>query len=256
MNYQGDLQPNSFHFGESKLFYSIYARKPLFRWLTWRVGGTVGSLSASDSDNRDYLKPRNLSFKTSYKELHTGFELNPFDLDRFMFTPYAFFGVGIFRFNPWALDQNENKVYLQPLNTEGQGLPEYPDRKPYKLTQASFALAYGVKYALSDVVNIGMEFHQRKTGTDYIDDVSTKYVAYSRLLEYKGPKAVEMAYRGGELPNGDPYPSEGEIRGTPTEMDWVYYFGLTVDIRFGSFSSGVSSIFAKKDPYNRRCPKF
>ena len=35
--------------------------------------------------------------------------------------------------------------------------------------------------------------------TDYLDDVSTTYVDQAVLAAARGPKAVEMAYRGGEL---------------------------------------------------------
>ncbi|MFN2458355.1 MAG: DUF6089 family protein [Chitinophagaceae bacterium] len=254
VNYDGDLQPHSFNYSRSKPILGLYLRKPLYSWLAVRVGGSLGTISASDKNNRDYLKYRNLSFQTSYKELYTGVEFLPFDLERFILTPYVFGGVAVFRYNPWTIDENQQKVFLQPLSTEGQGLEEYPERKPYKLTQGALAIAYGVRCALSNYVHIGVEFHQRKTFTDYLDDVSSTYVDYNRLLEFKGQKSVDLAFRADEIDISTPYPPEGEIRGTAKEKDWVYYLGVTVDVRFTPLTSSIGRIFAKKDPYNRRCP--
>ena len=45
------------------------------------------------------------------------------------FRPYGIIGVGVYHFNPKTQDKNGNWVALQPLHTEGQGFPEYPDRK-------------------------------------------------------------------------------------------------------------------------------
>ena len=48
--------------------------------------------------------------------------------------------------------------------------------------------------------------------TDYLDDVSTTYVDQALLLTNSGAKAVELAYRGGELKNGSSYPAAGYYR--------------------------------------------
>jgi Fe-S cluster assembly ATPase SufC len=47
------------------------------------------------------------------------------------------------------------------------------------------------------------------------------------LLAERGPKAVELAYRGGEIKNGNPvFPSEGTVRGGPDFKDWYYFSGI------------------------------
>src|SRR4051794_22958891 len=38
INYEGDLKPNSFTFQHSNYFFSLFFRKPLNRWITWRSG--------------------------------------------------------------------------------------------------------------------------------------------------------------------------------------------------------------------------
>lgn len=253
MNYQGDLNPNSFTIGHSKFTFGASIRKPLNRWFTARGGINIGRLEAADRYNREYLQPRNLSFFTSIKEAYAALEITILDINKSRFTPYLYAGIAVFHFNPWSYDINGEKVHLHPLSTEGQGLSAFPSQKPYSLTQLSFPFGAGIRYAVSDNINIGLEFSQRKTFTDYLDDLSSFYVDRDMLLAAKGPKAVEMAYRGNQLAGGLPYPSHGEQRGTPSEMDWYYFGGLTIDIKLSTFSN----LFAggKDKSYNQKCPR-
>jgi opacity protein-like surface antigen len=254
INYQGDLQPGSFTFSHSNFAAGLSIRKPLNRWITARAGVNYGTITAADSWNRDYLKPRNLSFTTTIKEAYAGLELTVLDISTKKFTPYIYGGIAVFHFNPWTRDNNGTKTFLQPLSTEGQGLPQYPEQKVYQLTQLAIPFGGGVKYAVSDAFSIGLEFSQRKSFTDYIDDVSTHYVDRDVLLQAKGAKSVELAYRGGQSPVGSPqYPAHGEQRGTPSEMDWYYFFGLTSEIKLNA----LSNLFRNgKSVASQRCPRF
>ena len=49
-------------------------------------------------------------------------------------------------------------------------------KRIWKLWQLCFPIGFGVKYAVTDKVNISFEIAHRFTTTDYIDDVSTTYV--------------------------------------------------------------------------------
>jgi Domain of unknown function (DUF6089) len=254
INYQGDLQPGSFTFNHSNFAAGLSIRKPLNRWITARAGINYGTITAADSWNRDYLKPRNLSFTTTIQEAYVGLELTVMDISTKKFTPYIYGGIAVFHFNPWTRDQAGAKTYLQPLSTEGQGLPQYPEQKNYQLTQLAIPFGGGVRYAVSDAFSIGIEFSQRKSFTDYIDDVSTHYVDRDVLLQAKGAKAVELAYRGGQSPAGSPlYPAHGEQRGTPSEMDWYYFVGLTSEIKLNALSGLFSN---GKSLASQRCPRF
>lgn len=253
INYQGDLQPSSFTFQSSKFGLAVTARKPLGRWLSFKSGFSLGRVEALDKNNRDYLKERNLSFYTSIKEFNAGLELNILDITTKHFTPYLFGGFSVFYFKPWTYDAQGGKTFLQALGTEGQGLEQYPDRKPYKLVQPALAFSAGARFAISENVNIGLEFSQRKTFFDYLDDVSTTYVDQSLLLNARGPKAVELAYRGDEIPGGRPYPHDGEKRGTPSEMDWFYFFGLTVEIKMSKLGAVLPS--NRSSLIYTRCPR-
>src|SRR5687767_13352214 len=122
VNYQGDLQPHSFFFERAKGISSAWIRVPINSRISIKGGLSLGKLSASDADNRDYLRERNLSFHTQLKEAFLVADVSLLDMLRSPFTPYVYGGAVVFRFNPYTYDQNGEKVHLQPLGTEGQGL--------------------------------------------------------------------------------------------------------------------------------------
>jgi len=257
MNYQGDLNPNSFTFSHSKATTGITVRQSLNRWISFKGDFAIGHIDAADHYNRDYLKTRNLSFKSTIKEVSIGLEASLLDLSTSHFTPYVFGGISLYHFNPWAYDMNGKKVFLQPLSTEGQGLSQFPEQKPYKLTQIALGFGFGARYAINDNMTIGVEMLQRKTFTDYLDDVSSIYVDQNVLLQAKGAKAVEMAYRGDEIPGGLPYPNHGVQRGTPSEMDWYYFFGVNFEIKLSAFAKLFKGVGAENSSalHFTRCPK-
>ncbi|RZJ77291.1 MAG: hypothetical protein EOO20_29000, partial [Chryseobacterium sp.] len=133
-----------------------------------------------------WRKQRNLDFKSNMWEVYGAVEIYPTMLFRKYddydprLKPYGFIGVGMFHFNPKGslTDANGKKTWheLQPLSTEGQGFAVYPDKQKYSLTQMNIPMGFGLKYALSEKINIGTELLYRKTFTDYIDDVSTTVI--------------------------------------------------------------------------------
>lgn len=255
VNYQGDLNPNSFSLGHANFAAGVGIRKPLSRWFTARAGVTIGQIEAADRYNRDYLKARNLSFYTNIKEAYAALEITFLDISKTRFTPYVYGGAAVFHFNPWAYDNANQKTYLKPLSTEGQGLADFPTQKSYGLTQLCIPFGVGVRYAVSDNINVALEFSDRKTFTDYLDDVSSHYVDHDKLLAAKGPKAIEMAYRTIPAPNASaPYPPEGEQRGTPSEMDWYYFTGLNIEIKLNAITNLFGGIGGKN--IHQGCPRF
>jgi hypothetical protein len=93
----------------------------------------------------------------------------------------------------------------------------------------------GLRLRVSEKVTLAYEFSLRKTFTDYLDDVSTTYADPAALAAERGPKAIELSYRGGELKDGDPtYPAAGAVRGGANSKDWYYFSGLTVTIGIGN----------------------
>jgi hypothetical protein len=188
---------------------------------------------------------RNLSFESNITEFSLVGKLDIFNLNSIRWTPYIFGGLAVFHFNPYTYDDSANqKVYLKPLSTEGQGLPEYPDRRPYALTTLAIPMGAGIKYAISDAVHVAVEFGLRKTFTDYLDDVSTTYVDQDVLMAERGPQAVRLSYRGNTVPGESPYypdngyPQKGIERGSPKSKDYYYFTGLHLIFRLGQGGGG------------------
>lgn len=236
-NYQGDLQGRTFTFNQSKLGIGAGLKYDLTPHFAIRTGIQYGTVAASDQQNNEaQLRARNLSFQSRILEGNLLLEYTLFNMEDKKISPYLFGGVALYHFDPYAFDTLGNKVYLKPLSTEGQGF--IAGRKEYKLTQFAIPFGGGIKFRVSSNVILGYEIGLRKLFTDYLDDVSTTYVDQFTLASERGVKAVEMAYRGGELKDGDPnYPVEGAVRGGKFK-DWYYFQGLTLTIGLGSGNGG------------------
>src|SRR5665647_1211864 len=164
-----------------KLAGSIFFRKNFGNYIALRVGASFAQLGYSDIYNKqnNYMQSRNLSFNTKVWELALQGDFNFF---RFMpgepeysFTPYVTIGAGVFSYDPYAFLNNQ-KIFLRPLGTEGQGSSLYPDRVQYSSMAISIPFGAGIKYSLNERINIGFEILHRFTNTDYLDDVSKTYV--------------------------------------------------------------------------------
>jgi hypothetical protein len=235
--YQGDLQSKRFTLDQSEFAFGVGLKYDITPQFALRTGFNYGTVGASDSRNEASLRERNLSFQSKIVEGNLLAEYSFLNLENRIFTPYVFGGVALYHFNPYAFDTLGNKIFLKPLSTEGQGLSQYPNSKEYKLTQFAIPFGAGVRLKVSETVTLGYELGLRKLFTDYLDDVSTRYVDQFVLAAERGPKAVEMAFRGAELKNSTAtYPAEGTVRGGSEFKDWYYFHGIT--LTFGLNTSG------------------
>ena len=252
-NYQGDLQGKEFTFEQSNFAFGLGVKYDLTPRLAVRTGLVQASVEGNDKTNDPLLQFRNLSFQSKITEGSLLLEYTFADLQNKRLSPYLFAGLALYHFNPYAFDTLGNKVYLKPLSTEGQGLSQYPDRKPYKLTQFAIPFGGGIKFRVNYNTVIGYEIGLRKLFTDHLDDVSATYVDEFILAQERGLKAVEMAYRAGELKDGDPnYPADGTIRGGAKYKDWYYFQGITLYI---GINNGKGGIFGgRKSKYGLDCP--
>jgi hypothetical protein len=203
-----------------------------------------------------FRKNRNLSFKSNIFELSVQAEFyitkeqqghrykikNAKGMKNYDYQAYMFVGIGAFYFNPKALYNNQ-WVALQPLATEGQGLPGGP--KKYSRINICIPYGIGAKYNLNKEYAIGIEIGIRKTFTDYIDDVSTVYYDNAAIKKANGQMAADLAD-----PSLFDYPAEyggngltvkqngvGQQRGDPKDKDAFMFINIT-----GSY----------KVPYKRR----
>jgi hypothetical protein len=179
-HYFGDLNTRA-SLNRAKLAGSIFFRKNFGNYIAVRVGASFVQLGYSDQYNthNEYMYTRNLSFNSKVWELTLQGDFNFFRFmpgePAFSFTPYITFGAGVFSYDPYAYLRDE-KIFLRPLGTEGQGSSLYPDRKQYSSMAICIPFGAGVKYAINDRINIGFEVLHRFTNTDYLDDVSKTYV--------------------------------------------------------------------------------
>jgi len=248
-NYQGDMKEQRYTFHGSHAAFGIGASYAFTDHISARAMFSFTRLGADDKDNSDiYLKARNLNFNTKVTEFTVMGQYHIFNTREARINPYLTVGVGVFHYDPYTFDTLSVKYYLRPLSTEGQGLSQYPDRKGYNLNQFVIPFGAGIKFRVTENINLGWEIALRKTFTDYLDDVSTNYVDDDVLRAAKGDKAVELSYRGGEVKNGNPtYPAEGTTRGK-TAKDWYYFSGVTATIRLGS-----GGLFGG-NPFGTGCP--
>ncbi len=211
------------------------------------------TLIADDALNsRENIRMRNLSFKSNIWEfaLKGEFYLIPFYPEKNYnpFTLYASAGIAVFYHNPKAKFLGEYHA-LHPLSTEGQGLDNVPEVKPYSLVQLAIPILGGIKYNITSGINFFIEFGPRITFTDYLDDVSRNYTIGTVLQSSKGDIAYYLSDRrlikDGEIKK---YP-DLQGRGNPNTKD-MYFVGLT-GLSF-NLDNIIGDMFSKKV----KCPTF
>jgi hypothetical protein len=70
----------------------------------------------------------------------------------------------------------------------------------------------------------------------------------------RGPKAVEMSYRGGEVKSGSPvYPADGTIRGGSKYKDWYYFTGISLAVAINTSGRPFFSRGSRRGSIE--CPK-
>jgi hypothetical protein len=258
LNYQGDLRQEVYTFQGVRLGGGIGLSYRLSPNFSAGVHFLQGRIAAADRNNSDPgLYYRNLDFFSNISELNLMGSFHLTDPEKTRLSPYITGGLAVFRFNPFTRDSQGEKFYLQPLGTEGQGLPGYP-QAPYRRNQISIPFGGGIDFKLTDKVSLAWEVIFRMTGTDYLDDVSTVYANQIDLFIGRGPKAVELAFRGDEVTGVNPvflngYP-DGAKRGNPGAKDWYYYSGLRFTYRLSSRErGGAGANFGKS---RTDCPRW
>jgi hypothetical protein len=248
----------------TKLSKGIFVGVTPNEWIGFRVALNTGVLEGDDKqapnkggDEVTRLQ-RNLNFTTRIWEAYGAVEFYPtvfleqYEDLKGKLRPYGIVGVGVYHFNPKTQDKNGNWVALQPLHTEGQGFPEYPDRKPYKLTQMEIPIGFGFKYYLKENMFIGLEVLHIKLFTDYVDDVSTNYIDPILFNKYLSPANAALArqlnYRGTySWATTRPSSIVGEKRGDPKQNDAYFSTILRLGWRLREMSGAERQL---------RCPLY
>jgi hypothetical protein len=222
-----DFSPADIEFRLTRPSVSIAYRYKFSK--TFNIHSSFNYLLVKGDDNLTQEKSRNnrnLNFKSNIFELGTRAEFSFFrnkaghryglkrtvmrrhksKSDEFM----AFIGVAAFYFNPKGKNPETGAwVKLQPLHTEGQGLPGGPPQ--YK--RVGFVIPMGVcwRTIIQKKWSIGLELNYRKTFTDYIDDVSGVYYDKAALENaYGSTSAILSDPNKGLIPGAT---NAGEQRG-------------------------------------------
>lgn len=194
-NYYGDLNAHN-GYEAVKASAGFFLRYFFAQYFGASLHVRYAQLGYSDIYNQNaYQHRRNLSFNTVVWDFSLQGDFNFFRFEpgsrKYRFTPYLSLGVGFFHFNPYAY-YHDQKYYLQPLGTEGQGSGDYPDREKYKLWVVELPVEIGLKYNLSPQFNLQLSASYHFTGTDYLDDVSTSYAGPGTFYT-KGTQMQQMA---------------------------------------------------------------
>lgn len=226
-HYFGDLNTRA-GLNRPKPAIGIFYKKQFNNYLGIKASAHFAQLGYSDIYSKNaYQKSRNLSFNSDIFEFAVSGDFNFFKFvpgdPEYIFTPYVTLGVGIFSFNPYAYLNNQ-RVFLRPLGTEGQNI-QYKDpvtgkvRKPYGSTSVCFPIGAGIKYNVSNNVNISFQIAHRLTMTDYLDDVSTTYVGIDKFPAVNGQPARAGILQDRSFETGTPIGVEGRQRGFAKQKD-------------------------------------
>ena len=209
-------------------------------------------LSGDDKLTKEpFRNNRNLHFRSHVHEISGQMEFfftkeqqghryqikNAKGMKSYNFQAYGFVGVGGIFYNPQARYKG-NWVNLQPLGTEGQGLPDGP--KKYSRFTVVIPYGFGVKDAINKEWSIGLEVGIRKTFSDYIDDVSGVYYDNDAIRAGPGgdmaadladPSLFNMPESLGGNSIAGFQSAPGEVRGHSNRKDAYMFINITASYK-------------------------
>jgi len=215
-----DYSPADLEFALTKTAFGIGYRYKLQKFLNVTTKFNYLLVRGDDKKTQDiYINNRNLNFKSNIFELSARIEVgyqsgksgNRYGIKKTFgrrmkgntHSIFPFIGVAVFYYNPKSI----GGIPLRRLHTEGQGLPGGP--KQYLNYSIAIPIGLSYKYTINKQFSIGAEFAWRKTFTDYIDDVGTKYYDQQALIDAYGNLSAQMAdpslgnIYGATLPDAD-----------------------------------------------------
>ncbi len=242
-HYFGDINTRA-AINRPKPAVGIFFTKQFNNYLGIRLSAHYAQLGYSDIYSKnEYQKRRNLSFNTDIFEVAVQGDFNFFKFvpgdPNYIFTPFVTLGVGLFSFNPYAY-LDDKKYYLRALGTEGQNI-QYTDpasgqmRKTYGSMALCFPIGAGVKYNISDNINLSFQVTHRLTMTDYLDDVSTTYVGADKFPVLNGQPSIAGILQDRSFVTGTPIGVEGRQRGFSKQKDQYIMAEVGVSFSISSY---------------------
>ena len=240
-HYFGDLNTHA-ALNSPKFSAGIFFIKQFNNYVGLRISGDYAFLGYSDAKSKNETQQRrNLSFNTNVWELSLSGYFNFFryipGVQGYKFTPYLSLGAGVFSYDPYAYLQG-TKYYLRPLGTEGQNIDS--SKKQYGDMALCFPFTVGIKYSLTDNMNIFAEVGYRFTTTDYLDDVSTNYAGPDAFVLTHADGTQEVEYPAYYLQDrsyetGTPIGIKGRQRGNSSQKDAYVMFHVGVSFNITSY---------------------
>ncbi len=167
-----------------------------------RARYTAAKVTGDDrySSRIDFQK-RGLNFFSNISEVSLLGEYDFYNQEQYSLIPYVFGGLGYYRFNPKTYDKSGNIVELANIGTEGQFLVGNPKGKgqTYNLNQMNLQVGAGIRYQLTEDIDLGAEFCFRYLFTDYLDDVHSSFYVKASEFNLSDPAqklAYDLSYRG------------------------------------------------------------
>ncbi len=162
---------------------------------------------------------RNLSFVANNTEVSTVVIYNLIRggtryYQRQIVTPYVFTGTGFTIHRPKA-EYNGKTYGLRKYQTEGV---------KYSPVALVIPMGGGLKFMVSPSMNIIAEIGYRKTFTDYLDDVSSRYIDPSNFTD---PIALALQDRAPEI--GEEPRNPGGVRGNPDRNDAYAVYSIKME---------------------------
>jgi len=238
-HYFGDLNTRA-SLNRPKPAAAVFFRKQFNNYIALRIAGSFAQVGYSDVYNthNEFQQRRNLSFNSNIFELALQGDFNFFKFlpgDPYhRFTPYVTLGAGVFSYDPYAY-LDDKKYFLRPLGTEGQGNAAYPDRAPYSTMAFCVPFGVGIKYAVTNRMNVGAEVTHRFTFTDYLDDVSTTYVGADKFPNIGGEPSPALLLQDRSYQTGELIGLEGRQRGFSGQKDQYVIASVFVSFNLTSY---------------------
>lgn len=220
--YLGDLNQNN-PLKISGISAGVFVKANINPYWAFGLHYTYGKIKGDDtkSDNKDF-QARGLNFSTALNEVSLQVDFNFFEYfaggGRKIFSPYIFTGVGGVLFNPRATYPGFDNVKLRPYMTE----KDQDNGVPYRNYSLTIPYGVGMKVQLKENWGLLTQIGYRTAYTDYLDDVSRKYV--SNTLE---PKLSNPTAASG-------YGPPGTQRGDFRKRDTYMFVGIGISYTFVS----------------------
>jgi opacity protein-like surface antigen len=175
--YMGDINPVKAYKLTDPAF-GVQIKRNFDSYWSAKLNFMQGNVRASDAESSNSFQiERNLDFYSPISELSMQIEFNLF---RYMagadfgyatrkFSPYLFTGIASFSYNPLTKFNGED-VPLRLVQTENIA---------YKKSAISVPYGAGVKYNISGKWTLLAEIGYRTAFTDYLDDISGRYVDFN-----------------------------------------------------------------------------